>query len=86
MMCNAHGMQCTLKLTVPIIEEALQLRKLRREIEVLPDIELQKAGMVWKMVVDLGCRQAIPVHLQAEFPADRRRHAFRQAALGQGYR
>lgn len=74
MVGDAHGVQRAVQLAFPIVEKAFQLREVRRKIVFLPDIELEQARVVRKMVVDFGRGQALAFHLQAEFPADRSDH------------
>jgi hypothetical protein len=59
-----------LQFALPIAKKAFQLRKVRRKIIFLPDIELKQSRVVRKMVVDFGRGQAVAFHPQAEFPAD----------------
>jgi hypothetical protein len=60
-----------LQFAFPIAEETLQLGKVGRQIILLPDIQLQQAGMIGKVIVDFGRGQAVAFHLQAEFLGDR---------------
>lgn len=60
MVSNANRGQRALEFSLPVLEKALQFGELRRKIVFLPDIELKKAGMIRKMIVDLGRGQAVP--------------------------
>jgi hypothetical protein len=58
LMRHLHRMQGALQLLLPKGKEALQLRKIRKQIVVLPNIRLQRPAMIWTPVQDLSSRQA----------------------------
>ena len=58
-VCNADGMEFAFEFAVPEIEEFLEDRETRGEVEVLPDVGLQQAGVVGEVVEDLGGGEAV---------------------------
>lgn len=74
MVGDAHGVQRALQRLGPVVEKAAQLGKLRGEVVILPDIDLQQARVIWKTIVDFGCGQAVAFHLHPEFTTDDRWH------------
>ncbi|OBP78941.1 hypothetical protein BAE42_00430 [Mesorhizobium loti] len=55
-MGDAHGMQRAFQFALPVIQKPLEGREFRCEIVFLPNVELQKARMIGKVVVNLrGC-------------------------------
>jgi len=54
-------MKCAFQLVLPIFQESLKAREKRRQIILLPYIELQEFGVVWKAVMNFRGREAIPV-------------------------
>src|SRR5258708_15106943 len=50
-----HRMQLALDVAGPEVEETTQHRKLRRDVQMLPNEALQQTGMVRQMIEDL-CR------------------------------
>jgi len=72
MVGDAHGVQRALQRLGPVVEKAAQFGKLRGEVVILPDIDLQQARVIWKTIVDFGCGQAVAFHLHPEFATDDR--------------
>ena len=68
-MGDPHGVDRAIEFAPPIVEKALQRRKRRRDIIVLPDVELQQGRMVRQSVVDLRRGQSIALQLQQEIAA-----------------
>ena len=58
-MRDADRMQNAFHFAVPMIEEGRELRETGREIIFLPDVELQQAGVIRSVVVDIGGCQAV---------------------------
>jgi len=50
---DAHGVQWARQFAFPKAQETLQSGEIGGEIVVLPHIELQQAGMIRQMVMDL---------------------------------
>jgi hypothetical protein len=70
---DAHGVERAVERSRPVVEEAAQSGELRRQIVVLPDVELKQAGVVRKMIVNLRRRQAVALHPELEVLADHAR-------------
>src|SRR6266571_2715143 len=58
-MGDRHRVQRPVELLLPECEEALEDRKVRAQIVVLPDIGLQQPGMVGAAIEDAGGGQAV---------------------------
>ena len=65
-MRHGHRVQWAFELLEPEIEEFVQLREYRAPVIALPDIGLQKPGVIWPPVQDVGCRQSLPFELLAK--------------------
>jgi hypothetical protein len=50
---NANAVQRAVEISVPKIEKVDELWEAGREVVVLPDIALQKLGMIWEAIEDL---------------------------------
>src|SRR4028119_1045594 len=55
-----------LDLAAPMIEEAVQLRELRRDVIFLPDEQLDELGVVRHVIADLRRQQAVALQLDEE--------------------
>src|ERR1700720_3072516 len=62
-MRDRHREERPFELLEPEPQEAVERRKSRAEIVVLPDIGLQQGGMIGKPVEDLRRRQTVAVEL-----------------------
>jgi hypothetical protein len=62
-MRHRHRMQNALERTLPELQEALQLRELRKEIVFLPNVGLQQPRVVRPPIEDLRGGQAIAIEL-----------------------
>jgi hypothetical protein len=62
-LCDLHGMELALDVALPKGEEATQLWKLRRQIEMLPNKALNEMRVIRQVVKDFGRRQAIALQL-----------------------
>src|SRR5271166_249964 len=58
-LADPHRVKLTLDIAAPEFQKAAQLRKIRGNIELLPDEALQQVGMIRQMVDDLCGRQSI---------------------------
>src|SRR5208282_5009398 len=67
---DGHGMQKTLEVADPKIQELPELGKVRMQVMLLPNVILQNPGMVGQAVEDVGGREAVPFKLAAEVDAD----------------
>jgi hypothetical protein len=65
-MGNPDGMQMPVELGRPKGEKAAKDREARRHVIILPDVALEKDGMIREPVKDLGRRQAIAAQLLEE--------------------
>src|SRR5690349_3347657 len=72
LMRHADRMERPLDLTPPELQKLLQRRKSRREVIVLPDIELEQRRLVRHAVVDLCGGKSIAIKLLDETAVDHR--------------
>src|SRR5262249_45437030 len=68
---DRHRMQRSLELLQPEIEEFVEFRKVRAQIVLLPDVGLQKPGMIRPAIEDVGCGQSVALELATEIPRRR---------------
>src|SRR6516162_3279209 len=69
-VANRDRIEPPLELGLPKLQETLQLRKIRAEIVILPNIGLQQPGMVGSPIHDFGGCQAVSLHLSFEVRGD----------------
>src|SRR5262249_17928889 len=65
-MRHRHREERALQLLQPERQKAVECRKSRAEIVILPDIGLQQGGMIGKPVEDLRRRQTVAVELASK--------------------
>src|ERR1700683_4968483 len=58
-LADPHRMQLAVDVLAPEIEKLAELEKIRRDVEFLPDKNLQSVGIVRQPVDDLRRRQAV---------------------------
>src|SRR5712691_7224437 len=65
-MGDRHRKERSLELLEPERQKAVERRKSRAEIVVLPDVGLQQGGMIGKPVEDLRRRQTVAIELASK--------------------
>jgi len=63
---DAHGVQLAIQRAFPESQKLVQHRKLRCDVQILPDETLQQPRVVGQMIQDFGGGEAIAVQLQCQ--------------------
>src|SRR5690606_39701281 len=74
LMGDAYRVQRAVEALWPEFQDTAQFGKFRRQVIVLPDVELEKGGVVRHVVVDLRRGEPVALQLPAEAAADECSH------------
>lgn len=58
-VCDTHRVESALQLPLPVLQKRFEAWEYRRQVVLLPDIQLQKFGMIGNTVMDLRGGEAI---------------------------